>query len=51
MLDELPQSLQIDNSLEREAQDFLSREPTLRRATSRLTATEMAITIESEDYH
>jgi hypothetical protein len=51
MLDELPQSLQIDNSLEREAQDFLSRGPTLRRATSRLTATETTITIDGEGYN
>ena len=48
LLDELKQSLQIDNNVEREAAEFLSRGPTLRKATSRLTATETTITIESE---
>jgi len=48
LLDELTQSLQIDNHIEREAVEFLSRGPTLHRATSRLTATETTITLESE---
>jgi hypothetical protein len=48
LVDGLTQSLEIDNNLEREAAEFLSRGPTLRNATSRLTATETTITIESE---
>jgi len=48
LLDELTQSLQIDNDIESKAAEFLSRGPTLHRATSRFTATETTITIESE---
>ena len=48
LLDGLTQSLQIDNNIESKAAEFLSRGPILRRATSRLTATETTITIESE---
>jgi hypothetical protein len=48
LLDELTQSLQIDNSIESKAAEFLSRGPTLHKATTRLTATERTITIESE---
>jgi len=48
LLDELTQSLQIDNDIDSKAAEFLSRGPTLRKATSRLTATETTITIESE---
>jgi hypothetical protein len=48
LLDGLTQSLEIDNNLEREAADFLSRGPILHKATSRLTSTERTITIDSE---
>jgi hypothetical protein len=48
LLDELTQSLQIDNNIEREAANFLRRGPSLRKTTSRLTATETTFTIESE---
>jgi len=48
LLDELTQSLQVDSNLEREAAEFLSRGPVLRKVESRLTATETTITIESE---
>jgi len=47
LLDGLTQSLQIDNSIDSKAAEFLRRGPTLHKATSRLTATEKTITIES----
>lgn len=48
LLDELTQSLEIDNQTEKNAQEFLSRGPTTRRVESRLTATQTTITIEGE---